>query len=462
MINRVLHLDGHLPADHKLAPHWQFRDLSRITQQITSYQRHDLWESDTRSLPAPMAQLRRQARTFAETHIAPLSNEADLATHKAPGQPSPAIIDLLKVAGREGWLSYFLPKPLGTMSWNRAPYPPAWQSSLVVEEFSRVCGGLMLLLSAHHLGCIPLLLSGDINAIRRFLAPVYRSCHKGDPHLVAFAITEPGAGSDAEDGHGARDYKPGVVASRCSGGWNLNGRKCFISGGDLARTLTVFAALEGEGMDSWTCFYVDAKAQGFRVARNEMKMGMRASSAAELEFTNVFVPDSHVIGGLRKGWVLNRACLNTSRIPVASMAVGFARAATEQAVTFACHYQLGGKSLIHYQDVQQHIATMVAETRAIRSMVWQEARNAWKPRQLSASACKFHATDRAQVVVEMAMDLLADQGGLHEQKVEKIFRDVRLTRIFEGTNQINQLSVIEDWQDQLLPLCSHSTTNIGV
>lgn len=463
MITQIRHLEGHLPADHKLAPHWQFRDLSRITQQIASYQRDDLWESDTRTLPAPMAQLRRRARAFAETHIAPLSAEADLAAHTAPGQHSPAITDMLKAAAREGWLSYFLPSPLGSMKWRRGLYPPVWQSSLVVEEFSRVCGGLMLLLSAHHLGCIPLLLSGDIGIIRRFLAPVYHSCHKGDPHLVAFAITEPGAGSDAEDGHGARDYRPGVIASRCHGGWKLNGRKCFISGGDMARTLTVFAALEGEGMESWTCFYVDAASQGFRVARNEMKMGMRASGASELEFMDVFVSDSHVIGGLRKGWVLNRASLNTSRIPVASMAVGFARAATEQAVTFACRYQLGGKPLIHYQDVQQHLATMLAETRAIRSLVWQEARNAWKPRQLNASACKFHATDRAQAVVEMALDLLADQGGLHEQNVEKIFRDVRLTRIFEGTNQINQLSVIEDWQDQLLPLCSQSsTTNTGV
>ncbi|GGE59303.1 acyl-CoA dehydrogenase [Streptosporangium jomthongense] len=462
MINRAMHLEGHLPADHRLAPHWQFAALPRIAQQITSYQRDDLWASDTRRLPAPLAQLRRRARTFAETYLAPLSAEADLAMHTVPGQHPPAITDMLKVAAREGWLSYFLPRPLGSMSWKRSLYPPVWQSSLVVEEFSRVCGGLMLLLSAHHLGCIPLLLSGDIKVIRRFLAPVYRSCHKGDPHLVAFAITEPGAGSDAEDGHGARDYKPGVVASRCQGGWKLNGRKCFISGGDMARTLTVFAALEGEGMESWTCFYVDAASPGFRVARNEMKMGMRASGAADLEFTEVFVPDSHVIGGLRKGWVLNRASLNTSRIPVASMAVGFARAATEQATTFACRYQLGGKALIHYQDVQQHIATMVAETRAIRSMVWQEARNAWKPRQLNASACKFHATNRAQIVVEMALDLLADQGGLQEQKIEKIFRDVRLTRIFEGTNQINQLSVIEDWQDQLLPLCSPSSAPIGV
>jgi len=137
---------------------------------------------------------------------------------------------------------------------------------------------------------------------------------------------------------------------------------------------------------------------------------------------------------------------------VASMGVGFARAATETAIEFARRYKLGGKALIHYQDVQLHLATMVAETRAIRSLVWQEGRAAWKPRQLNASLCKFQVTDRAQHVCEMAMDLLADHGGRYQQQVEKIFRDVRLTRIFEGTNQINRLSMVEDWQAQLLDL----------
>jgi len=215
-------------------------------------------------------------------------------------------------------------------------------------------------------------------------------------------------------------------------------------------------------MDSWTCFHVDAASEGFAVARTDKKMGMRASGAAELEFSDVFVADDHVIGGLRNGWALNRATLNSSRIPVASMAVGFARAATEQAVSFAGQYQLGGKPLIQYQDVQQQLATLVAETRAIRSLVWQEARHAWQPRQLNASLCKFHATDRAQHVVETAMDLLAEHGTLHENRLEKIFRDVRLTRIFEGTNQINQLSLIEDWQDQLLPIMQGTCAGTGV
>ncbi|MBA5688260.1 acyl-CoA dehydrogenase family protein [Rugamonas apoptosis] len=446
----IAHLDGHLPFGHPLSPQRQYRNLPLISRLITDGPLPDLWETDFSRLPGALGALRRKARAFAETHLLPLSAEIDQAPHLAPGDCHPAVRTLLAKAGKEGWLSYFLPPPLGSLPWAAATQPPIWACSLVVEEFSRACGGLMLLLSAHHLGCMPLLLSGNVGTIMRDLLPVYRSNLRGDPHLVAFAITEPQAGSDVEEGHGAECYRPGVVATPTEGGYLLNGRKCFISGGDLARSMTVFAALKGEGMESWTCFYVDGDAQGVSVPRTELKMGMRASGAAEVEFDNVFVPHRRVVGRLRGGWVINRATLNASRIPVASMGLGFARAATETALRFARQYRLAGKPLIHYQHVQLHLATMVAETRAMRSLVWQEARHAWRPRQLHASLCKFHVTDRAQQVCEMAMDLLADHGGLHEHRVEQIFRDVRLTRIFEGTNQINRLSLIEDWQGQLL------------
>lgn len=447
-----LNLEGHLPANHLLSPHWQFSELPLIGRMLTDYRSADLWQSDFAQLPRALRNIRHRARTFADQYIRPVADELDLAPHLPAGECHPLAQQVLREAGRQGWLSYMLPAPFGSMPLGAAPYPPIWQCTLVIEEFSRACGGLMLLLSAHHLGLMPVLVSGSVRSIMRHLLPVYRSCQRGEPHLVAFAITEPGAGSDAEEGHGAESYRPGVVATPVDGGYLLNGRKCYISGGDIAKSATVFAALKGEGMESWTCFYVDCAAPGFRVARTELKMGMRASGAAELEFNDVFVPHQNMIGGLRQGWALNRATLNSSRIPVASMAVGFARAATEVAVAFARHYTLAGKPLIDYQDVQLQLATMVAETRAIRSLVWQEARNAWRPRQLNASLCKFQATDRAQHVCEMAMDLLADHGGRHEQRLEKIFRDVRLTRIFEGTNQINRLSLIEDWQAQLLDL----------
>jgi alkylation response protein AidB-like acyl-CoA dehydrogenase len=417
---------------------------------MSDYAVQDLWETDTSRLPRPLARQRRRARDFAERHIAPIADVLDLAPHVPAGDAHPAARELLRLAGREGWLSYFLPPPLGSMPWSTLPYPAIWQCTLIVEEFSRACGGLMLLLSAHHLGAMPLLLAGNTRQLLGDLRRVYGACERGEPHLMAFAITEPGAGSDAEDGHGASLLRPGVVATSAPGGWKLNGRKCYISGGDLASSVTVFAALEGEGMDSWTCFHVDASSPGYKVARTELKMGMRASGAAELEFVDVFVPHHRVVGALRQGWTINRATLNASRIPVAAMGVGFARAATETALDFTRRYTLGGKRLVQYQEVQQQLATMLAETRAMRSLVWQEARHAWKPRQLHASLAKFHVTDRAQHVCEMAMDLVADHAGLHEQRVEKIFRDVRLTRIFEGTNQVNRLSLVEDWQGQVL------------
>jgi len=444
------HLDGHLPPEHPLSPHAKYRDLPPVGRLLSDYAVRDLWETDFARLPWALARQRRRARDFAARHMAPIADELDLAPHLPPGECHPAARALLCEAGRQGWLSYFLPRPLGSMPWCTLAHPAIWQCSLIVEEFSAACGGLMLLLSAHHLGAMPLLLAGNARQLLVDLPSVYRQCERGDPHLMAFAITEPGAGSDAEDGHGASMLRPGVVATPAAGGWLLNGRKCYISGGDLARSVTVFAALQGEGMASWTCFHVDAASPGFKVARTELKMGMRASGAADLEFTDVFVPHARVVGALRQGWAINRATLNASRIPVASMGVGFARAATEAALDFARRYTLGGKPLVHYQEVQLQLATMVAETRAIRSLVWQEARHAWRPRQLHASLAKFHATDVAQRVCEMAMDLVGDHAGLHERRVEKIFRDVRLTRIFEGTNQVNRLSLVEDWQGQLL------------
>jgi alkylation response protein AidB-like acyl-CoA dehydrogenase len=178
-------------------------------------------------------------------------------------------------------------------------------------------------------------------------------------------------------------------------------------------------------------------------------MGMRASGAAELEFDDCFVPDNRVVGGLRNGWGLARATLNLSRLPVAAMAVGFAQQAVDIATAWACTQTLAGKPLIHYQQVQAVIADLQAETGAIRALVWQHAKG-WTPRQDGAALCKFQATDRAQVVIETAMDLLGSAAILHDNRLERTFRDCRLTRIFEGTNQINRLAVIEDQQAGLL------------
>ena len=442
-------IEGHIQADHPLSPRTALSKLDPLVKQVLGYQPQSLWELETARLPRRLQAYRRRARDFAQQHLAPHALEIDALPHAEPGQIHPPVRAILQRAGREGWLTDIMPWPIGSCPWLEAPYPMVWRTCLKVEEFSRACGGLMLLLSAHSLGLAPILLSGQMGLIWRTLVPSVRANLRGEPHLFAFAITEPGAGSDAEDGHGAAVNQPGVRARRQGGGWLLNGQKVFISGGDVARQLTVFAALEGEGFESWTCFLVDRDAPGFEVMRTELKMGMRASSAAHLLFKDVWVPDAHVVGGLRQGWALNRATLNLSRLPVASMGVGLAQAAVDVAVDYACQTRLGGKPLIDFQDVQLTLAQMMAETSAARALVWQGART-WAPRQGVASMAKFHCTDTAMSVIQQAMDLLGERAVLHQSRLDKLYRDARLTQIFEGTNQINRLSVIEDLQEDFL------------
>jgi butyryl-CoA dehydrogenase len=444
------HLTGHLAADHPLAARRAFAGAATILRPFVDYEPASLWELDTRSLPRSLAKYRRRARAFAKRRLQPPALTVDGLPHRGAGEPLPeALAKLVATAGAEGWLTDMLPRPWGSMPPTSLRHPFAMRQALKVEEFSAACGGLMLLLCAHVLGVAPIMLSGDPGAIRRFLLPAFREIRRGRPHLFAYAITEPGAGSDAEDGHGASVYRPGVVARRTRGGWLLSGRKCFISGGDLARSICVFAALEGEDMASWTCFLVRNDMSGFRPARNELKMGMRASPATELELDGVFMPDDHVIGGLRGGWALNRATLNYSRLPVAAMGVGLARRAAEATLAAAVELKTGGESLLDTQQAQLTLAQMMAEVRAARALVWQAARR-FAPRQAEASIGKFFCTDTAVRVCERAMDLLGPEALLQHRGIEKCFRDARLTQIFEGTNQINRLAVIEDLQDLIL------------
>lgn len=453
------HLDGYLARGDQLSPRYSFTEISRLSRPLIKYDPDILWRRETKLLPFPLQKLRRKVKRFAELELRPIALELDKAEHLPAGQIHPKAQQALVKAAKAGLLTDVLPKPLGSSPPLQYLHSLAWQQSVRIEELARVCGGLMLLLSAHHLGVAPILLSGDVAAIRRFVLPAYGELKRGEPHLFAFAITEPAAGSDVEEGVGASQYRPGVIARKTRGGWLLNGRKCFISGGDVAKSIVVFAALEADGkresMASWTPFLVKRDMPGFQIERTELKMGMRASGAAEISFTEVFVPDSHVIGGLRKGWAINRATLNLSRFPVASMAVGLAQGAIDATTEFVCKACIGGKPLISFQEIQLAVAQMNAETSSIRGMVWKNAK-AMVPKQAEASMCKFHATDRAVKVCEMAMDILGNHSMLHEHGIEKSFRDVRLTQIFEGTNQINRLAVIEDMQEELLAKINHS------
>jgi alkylation response protein AidB-like acyl-CoA dehydrogenase len=423
--------------------------LEPLGRWLYDHRVETLWERDTATLPRYLRQRRRAYRRFAEERIAPLALEADRDPEAYDPRP------LLAEAGRRGFQSELLPWPMGRMPYRALSNGKVFAVVLKAEEFCAACGGIGLSLLAHDLGMGPLLLAGHLPTILRWQWPINRANLRGDVQLVAYAITEPGAGSDMEESEGAAQARYATTARKVEDGYVLNGQKVFISGGGHCDHVTVFAVLEredgspGQVDADYTCFVVERGREGFRVGRQERKLGQRACDASQLFFDDVFVPARNLVGTERSGWALNRNVLNYSRGPVGAIALGIARGAVETATWFARQTRLNNRPLIAYQEVQLALAEMWIDVMAMRGLVWQAARH-FLPQQGIAAAAKAYCGDAGFRVANRAMELLGDHSYLTGQGAEKAMRDVRLNQIYEGTNQINYLAFIESfWESDI-------------
>lgn len=396
----------------------------------------DIWERDTATLPRVFRAMRRRYREFARREITPLALQADL------DPTSVDIKELFLKSAREGFQTELTPWPIGNAKYRALLRSFIMAPALKAEEFCAACGGLGLALLAHELGMAPLFASGDLRALFKWMRRIYREIREGEPAIAAYAITEPSAGSDVEETQGAAKARIFCRARKAPGGWRISGTKVFISDGAVAKWITLFAALEKEGIESWTCFLLDKGMEGLSVGRSERKLGQRAADASELILEDVFVPHERVIGPLRGGWAINRNVLNFSRPVVGAIALGIARGAFEKALDFCHSTRLGNRPLISYQDVQLELADMLMKIQAMRALVWQAVKYR-VPFQTASSITKVFCGDTAWKVCSQAMALLGDHGFLHCHGVEKAARDARLTQIYEGTNQINRLAIIE-------------------
>ncbi len=406
----------------------------RIAKFLLDYNNEHRAKKELFVLPPKIRELQIYVREWAQKEAKPLIQRIDMQEH------SDFEWELVRRGARAGLLTRMIPRLCGGDGGSLDFFRFGTLGAAVFcEELSAVCSGMATLFGAHYLGIMPILIAMNIPLARRLLKPICEAAKTENPKLCAFAITEPGAGSDVEDYDAGKKAHLSTFAEKVKGGYILNGRKQFISNGSVASLITVFASTDkNRGIDAWTCFAVTSDMKGFSVGRIENKMGQRASHTAELIFEDVFVPEENRVGLEGDGWLLNQLTLDSSRGPVGAIAIGGARHAIEICIEY---FKNNGE--INDKYIQMEIADLLQKYESARSLVWR-ACGTFPPLHYLSAMAKCVASDIAMEICSKVIDLMGEDGIKQKNEVEKIFRDIKLTQIYEGTNQINRLAVAEE------------------
>lgn len=300
---------------------------------------------------------------------------------------------------------------------------------LAVEELARGCTGVATSFAACGLGILPILISGSEELKQRYLSAVAEG-----KKLAAFGLTEANAGSDAA----------GIRTTAVDDGdsWVLNGTKQWITNGGHAQIYSVIALTNPEkGIRGASMFVVEDGDPGFSYGKKENKMGIRASATCELVMKDCRIPKDRLIGKKGTGFITVMKTLDVSRPGIASLGVGLAQAALDEAAAYAKQRVQFGKPIISFQAVQHLLADMAVQTEAARALVYSAARHIdAHPADASkvSSMCKVFATDAAMKVTTDAVQVMGGYGYMKEYPVEKMMRDAKILQIYEGTNQIQR------------------------
>ena len=363
---------------------------------------------------------RRMVRGFAENEIAPRAEEIDVSDEFP--------LDLFRRMGEVGLLGLPFPAEHGGSD---ADYHTV---VIALEEVARVSGSMAITLDAHtSLCCEPIYRFGTEAQKREYLGPLAR----GD-RIGAFGLTEPQAGSDA----GAT--RTLAVRDPNTDEWILNGQKNFITNGSVADVVVITAktapALGTRGISS---FIVERGTPGFRVGRDEKKMGLKGSVTSELFFEDCRIPAKNLLGSENEGFKQFLITLDAGRIAIAAMAVGLAEGAYERALYYAKEREQFGRPIADFQAIRWMLADMATEIEAARLMVhravWLKERGQRYTKE--ASMAKLFATEMSERVCRRAIQIHGGYGYIREYEVERMYRDQRLCSIGEGTNEIQRLVI---------------------
>jgi len=364
-------------------------------------------------------EVRRMVREFALAEVAPLAESLDEES-RFPHETIPKLAAL-------GLLGVPWPDDLGGSGMDYRAY------SIVVEELSRVCGTTGITVAAHtSLGTAPIYYFGT-EAQRRKYVPQLASGEM----LGAFALTEPGAGSDA---------KATRVTARDDGDhWVINGTKIYCTNGTHAGTV-VFTAREGTDMSTTaniSAFVVEKGTPGFNYGTLEKKLGLCGSDTRELVFEDCRIPKANKLGEDGQGFRAFMKTLEAGRVSIGAMALGLAQGALDCALPYCREREQFGKRLIDIQAVGHQLADMATEIQAARNLVYEAA---WRidhglPFAFEGSACKLFASEVAMRAATRGIQVMGGVGYTREYPVERIMRDAKLCEIGEGTSEIQRLII---------------------
>lgn len=361
--------------------------------------------------------LKKMTQEFVAKEITPYALEMDQNNEMRPG--------LLEKLFEAGILDITVPEEYG------GPGVDPLSIAFVYEELGKGCAGVATSAAANALASYPVLLIGTHEQKELFYSYITEG------KLAAFALTEPGAGSDA-----------GAVATTAvkdGDDYILNGTKCFITNGGTADVFVVFAnTRKSAGIRGLTAFIVEKKTPGFSAGKKEDKMGIRASNTCELILDNVRIPATNRLGREGEGFKIAMKTLDAARPFVGAVSVGLCQAAFDAAVKYSKERQQFGKPIASFQLVQAMIADMAMQLEAARLLVykacWMKGQEGVDYTKESAIA-KCFAADAAMHITTEAVQVLGGYGYSKHYPVEKYMRDAKIMQIYEGTNQIQRLVI---------------------
>jgi len=370
------------------------------------------------SLTEEQKMLKTMVRDFAEKEIEPVAAQIDEEA-RFPAEQIKKLAEL-------GLPGVSFPEQCGGGGGGKM------EEVIVVEELSRVCGAIgVIFLVDVGLAGYPLYKYGTEEQRQRFVAPVA----KGEK-LACFALTESGAGSDVASLE--------TAATKQNGGYVLNGNKIFITNGAEADIALVFAtvdkSLRHRGI---ACFVVEKGTPGFSVGKVEHKLGIRASSTAELIFENCFVPETNRLGDEEVGFRIALEAIDASRTSIAAQAVGIAQGAFERALDYAKERQQFGQPISNFQAIQWMLADMATQIDAARLLTYRAAclKDRGLPYIKEAAMAKVYAAEAAMFVTTKALQIHGGYGYIKDYPLERYFRDARILEIYEGTSEMQRMTI---------------------